>query len=73
MSRKVASEEALVKIGHALRAQVEMKLLAEEFLVLARQTSVPTPAIDRLYEYVGAEAESAAGESPEDVGGTGRA
>ena len=73
MRRKVASEEALVKIGHALRAQAEMKLLAEEFLALARQTSVPTPAIDRLYEYVGAGAESASGESPQDVGGTGRA
>jgi ketopantoate reductase len=42
-------EVALVK--HAKAAPDEMKHLADEFLALARTTSVPTPAIDRLYRY----------------------
>lgn len=37
--------------GHANAARDEMKHLAEEFRVLARATSVPTPAIDHLYAY----------------------
>lgn len=37
--------------GHANAARDEMKHLAEEFKVLARATTVPTPAIDRLYPY----------------------
>ena len=72
MRQKVASEEAAVKIGHALQARAECKLLAEEFQALARQTSVPTPAIDRLREYVVAEADSAAAKSPEVVSATSR-
>jgi 2-dehydropantoate 2-reductase len=38
-------------LEHAEAAQDEIKYLADEFLALARQTSVPTPAIDRLYVY----------------------
>lgn len=38
-------------LEHAEAAQDEIKHLADEFLVLARKTSVPTPAIDRLYAY----------------------
>jgi 2-dehydropantoate 2-reductase len=38
-------------LEHAEAAQDEIKHLADEFLVLARQTSVPTPAIDRLYAF----------------------
>jgi 2-dehydropantoate 2-reductase len=48
LTRKTA-EVALV--GHANAARDEMKHLADEFLVLARQTSVATPAIDQLYPY----------------------
>lgn len=72
MRRKIASEEAAVKIGHARGARAEMKLLADEFQTLARRTPVPTPAIDRLYDYVAAEAEPAAAESPRLVGAAGR-
>lgn len=36
---------------HAQAAHDEVKNLANEFITLARQTTVPTPAIDRLYEY----------------------
>jgi 2-dehydropantoate 2-reductase len=38
-------------LEHAEAAQDEIKFLADEFLALRRQTSVPTPAIDRLYAY----------------------
>jgi ketopantoate reductase len=43
-------EVALVK--HANAARDEVKHLADEFLALARATSVPTPTIDRLYPYL---------------------
>jgi 2-dehydropantoate 2-reductase len=72
MRRKLTSEEAAIKIGHALGARTEMKLLAQEFQALARRTSVATPAIDRLYEYVDADAGAAAGESPEVAVASGR-
>ncbi len=39
-------------IGHAQAARDEMKQIADEFRVLARSTSVPTPAMDRLYTYI---------------------
>ena len=38
-------------IGHAHAARDEMKQIADEFRILAQSTSVPTPAIDRLYSY----------------------
>jgi ketopantoate reductase/protein-S-isoprenylcysteine O-methyltransferase Ste14 len=43
-------EVAMVK--HAEAARDEVKHLANEFLALARATSVPTPTIDRLYPYL---------------------
>ena len=43
-------EVAMVK--HANAARDEVKHLADEFLALARATSVPTPTIDRLYPYL---------------------
>ena len=43
-------EVAMVK--HANAARDEIKHLADEFLVLARGTSIPTPAIDRLYPHL---------------------
>ncbi len=42
-------EVALAK--HAGAARDEMQHLADEFRALARQTTVPTPASDRLYAY----------------------
>jgi hypothetical protein len=39
-------------VGHANAARSEVHHLADEFLALARRTSVPTPAIDRLYPYL---------------------
>ncbi|MFC1975767.1 ketopantoate reductase family protein [Chloroflexota bacterium] len=38
--------------GHANAARDEFKHLAGEFRALARTTSVPTPALDRLYTYI---------------------
>jgi 2-dehydropantoate 2-reductase len=38
-------------LEHAEAAQDEVKHLADEFLVLAHQTTVPTPAMDRLFPY----------------------
>jgi len=38
-------------IGHAHAARDEMKQIDGEFKVLARSTTVPTPAMDRLYTY----------------------
>jgi ketopantoate reductase len=43
-------EVAMVK--HANAARDEIKHLADEFLALARATSVPTPTIDRLYPHL---------------------
>jgi 2-dehydropantoate 2-reductase len=42
-------ETAMVR--HAVAARDEMKHLADEFLALARMTSVPTPNIERLYPF----------------------
>lgn len=42
-------EIALAK--HAGAARDEIQLLADEFLTLAQRTTVPTPAIHRLYAY----------------------
>jgi len=39
-------------VGHANAARDEVSQLAAEFLVLARQTSVPTPSIDPLSPYL---------------------
>lgn len=49
LARKEAMEVS--GIGHARAARDEMKYLADEFLSLARETDVPTPAIDELYPY----------------------
>jgi ketopantoate reductase len=38
-------------VGHANAARDEAHHLADEFLALARTTSIPTPAIDQLYPY----------------------
>jgi hypothetical protein len=38
--------------GHANAARDEFKQLADDFRALARSTSVPTPAMDRLYTYI---------------------
>jgi hypothetical protein len=43
-------ETAMVK--HANSARDEVRHLADEFLALARTTSVPTPTIDRLYPHL---------------------
>jgi len=47
----VKDEMKVAVVGHAQAAPDEMRHLADEFLGLARSTSVPTPAIDRLYAY----------------------
>jgi hypothetical protein len=46
------SEKMADLIGHAHAARDEMKLIADEFNVLARSASVLTPAMDRLHTYI---------------------
>ncbi|MBN1453982.1 MAG: hypothetical protein JW963_23405, partial [Anaerolineales bacterium] len=38
-------------LEHSEAAQDEIKHLADEFIALKRQTSIPTPAIDHLYVF----------------------
>jgi 2-dehydropantoate 2-reductase len=49
--RLVDPRVRVAMLEHAEAAQDEVKHLADEFRVLARQTSVPTPAMDRLSAY----------------------
>ena len=54
MRRLLNTKTAEIEIaGHANAARDEFKQLADEFRALARTTSVPTPAMDRLYTYIG--------------------
>jgi hypothetical protein len=57
MRRMIRSETTSIKIGHADRAHKEMKTIADELRALAAATSIATPAIDRLYDYVDPSAE----------------
>lgn len=41
----------IAMLEHAEAAQDEIKYLADEFMALKHQTSIPTPAIDHLYAY----------------------
>jgi hypothetical protein len=53
MKLMVDTKEAEITMaGHVKVARDEMKQLADEFRTLARATSVPTPAMDRLYSYI---------------------
>lgn len=47
-----AKEAEITMAGHVKVARDEMKQLADELRTLARATSVPTPAMDRLYSYI---------------------
>ena len=53
MKRIFKSEKMADLIGHADAARIEMVQIACEFKGLARMASVPTPAMDRLYTYIG--------------------
>ena len=57
MRRMLRSEDARVKIGHALRARGEMQMLADEFRVLTDSAAVQTPALRRLLESLDPSAE----------------
>jgi 2-dehydropantoate 2-reductase len=53
MRRLFNTKTAEIEIaGHANAARDEFKHLADEFRILTRTTSVPTPAMDRLYTYI---------------------
>ncbi len=53
MQRLLNTKTAEIEIaGHANAARDEMKQIADEFRALARTTSVPTPAMDRLHTYL---------------------
>lgn len=49
--RLVDPRMRVAMLEHGQAAQDEIKHLADEFLGLKRRTSIPTPAIDRLYVY----------------------
>jgi ketopantoate reductase len=49
--RLVDPRVRVAMLEHSEAAQDEIKHLADEFIALKRRTSVPTPAIDRLYVY----------------------
>jgi 2-dehydropantoate 2-reductase len=51
LRRIIKSEKMANLIGHAHAARDEMKQIADEFKVLARSTSVSTPAMDQLHTY----------------------
>ena len=54
MRRMLTTKTAeTVLVGHAAAARDEMKQIADEFRALARKTSVSTPAMDRLYTFIG--------------------
>ena len=53
MRRLLNTKTAEIEISrHAGAARDEMKHIASEFQALARTTSVPTPALDRLFTYL---------------------
>ncbi len=52
VGRLLKREEMAELIGHAGAAREEMKQIAEDFRILARTISVPTPAIDHLYKHI---------------------
>lgn len=52
VGRLFKRQEMAELIGHANSAREEMKQIAEDFRILARSISVPTPAIDHLYRYL---------------------
>jgi 2-dehydropantoate 2-reductase len=53
LRRLLKTKTAEIEIaGHANAARDEFKQLADDFRALARTTSVPTPAMDRLYTYI---------------------
>jgi 2-dehydropantoate 2-reductase len=53
MRRLLNTKTAEIEIaGHANAARDEFKQLADDFRALARTTSVPTPAMDRLYTFI---------------------
>ena len=53
MRRLLNTKTAEIEMArHANAARDEFKHLADEFRALARSTSIPTPAMDRLYTYI---------------------
>jgi 2-dehydropantoate 2-reductase len=52
MRRIFKSKQMADLIGHAHAARNEMKQIADEFKVLARSSSIPTPAMKRLHAYI---------------------
>ena len=52
MKRMFSSETTKIKVGHAQDARHEFQLLAQELQALNVATALPTPAMDRLNEYL---------------------
>lgn len=45
------SEQMADFLGHAQATRVELTQIADEFMALGRAASLPTPSVDRLYQY----------------------
>ena len=52
MKRMFSSETMTIKVGHAADARREFQVLAQEFQALNVATMLPTPAMDRLTQYL---------------------
>ncbi len=54
MKKLVGTDTMAIKIGHAEHARPEFQLLARELRALNATPQIPTPALDRLLEGLGA-------------------
>ena len=52
LKQKMDTESFQVAFGMLPINVAQMKQIADEFRTLAQTTSVPTPAMDRLYTYI---------------------
>jgi 2-dehydropantoate 2-reductase len=52
MRRMIQTSDMDIKIGHAVSARAEMKVLADDLRALSAKTSVAIPAMERLYAYL---------------------
>ena len=52
MKRKINNPAMEIKIGHAADSREEMRVIADEFDVLIRQSGIATPSIDALRSYL---------------------
>jgi 2-dehydropantoate 2-reductase len=52
IKRMFSSETMTIKVGHAAEARAEFQVLAQELQALNAASRLPTPAMDRLFQYL---------------------